>query len=586
MKIVDQMPSSPACASRRYGYQTTPQKEAPARSAQRRAARWGMVSRTCVFYTSDHERLRRPARHSPSSAAASTATCATSRASVAASPSHLARRRARRRDRGPGARRYPRRSTRGASTREPDGLARVAARAGRGPACTCIRSRRGARSARCRRPSASACRWSSRCTTCSSCGRDALRCRRRRAARSGVARARPPPCFATRPRSSRLRNSSPTLARAAHSRGSRSRWFPTARRCRATAAIALDARAEFLARTPAPRGRRAGRHRAAQGQRPACDELPAHLEGTDIARRRDRLPRPAALSRMARASDALRARRLRRRATRRPARARTARELVLFPNRVPESFSYALSDAWAAGLPGARRARRARSPSACARHGGGWLLPRRLRCARGRHAPAPPPRAARGRRELARVKSALAPPDPARIPTLDDMARSLDAFYRRFGDRPARARCRGRRRDRRSCSRRTSTARSSARSSCASPTSTRRCRRRSRRAIARRGVRTRVARVDRQARARRRRRSRPSSQREVAAAPRPRPADRAAPIHKDAFDLLPGDRAQAPAEEDPRCAKLTSASSRTSPTSRSSAAPREPRRTGSRRRPR
>jgi glycosyltransferase involved in cell wall biosynthesis len=49
--------------------------------------------------------------------------------------------------------------------------------------------------------------------------------------------------------------------------------------------------------------------------------------------------------------------------------------LALFPNRVPESFSYALSDLWACGLPvlasprGALRER-------IARHGGGWLLPR------------------------------------------------------------------------------------------------------------------------------------------------------------------------------------------------------------------
>jgi len=38
---------------------------------------------------------------------------------------------------------------------------------------------------------------------------------------------------------------------------------------------------------------------------------------------------------------------------------------------------------------------------------------------------------------LAEVESALSRPDPARIPTLDDMARSLDAFYRRFAIDPA-----------------------------------------------------------------------------------------------------------------------------------------------------
>lgn len=38
---------------------------------------------------------------------------------------------------------------------------------------------------------------------------------------------------------------------------------------------------------------------------------------------------------------------------------------------------------------------------------------------------------------LAEVRSALSRPDPARIPTLEIMARSLDAFYRRFAIDPA-----------------------------------------------------------------------------------------------------------------------------------------------------
>ena len=49
-------------------------------------------------------------------------------------------------------------------------------------------------------------------------------------------------------------------------------------------------------------------------------------------------------------------------------------EVVLFPNRLPESFSYTLSEVWASGLPvivpdaGALGER-------VARHGGGWRLP-------------------------------------------------------------------------------------------------------------------------------------------------------------------------------------------------------------------
>lgn len=106
-------------------------------------------------------------------------------------------------------------------------------------------------------------------------------------------------------------------------------------------------------------------------------------------------------------------------------------ELVLFPNRVPESFSYALSEAWAAGVPvlagpgGAIGER-------IARHGGGWLL------AEGFDAAAV---AAQLRRlfagpaaeEVARVKSSLLVPDASRVPTLSAMAETLDAYYRRYG---------------------------------------------------------------------------------------------------------------------------------------------------------
>ncbi len=110
-------------------------------------------------------------------------------------------------------------------------------------------------------------------------------------------------------------------------------------------------------------------------------------------------------------------------------------ELGLFPNRVPESFSYTLSDLWAAGLPvivpptGALAER-------VSRHGGGWLLRegfdandigallRRLLSREG-HA------------EVARVKSRIVQTDRDRIPSLEAMSRSLEALYARYGIDPA-----------------------------------------------------------------------------------------------------------------------------------------------------
>jgi hypothetical protein len=105
--------------------------------------------------------------------------------------------------------------------------------------------------------------------------------------------------------------------------------------------------------------------------------------------------------------------------------------LALFPNRVPESFSYALSDLWDAGVP-------ALVPAAGAlgervrRHGGGWILPdgtgpAGIAAALAEHlGPA-------GAAELARVESDLSRTDDARVPRLDTMTRSLDALYARFG---------------------------------------------------------------------------------------------------------------------------------------------------------
>ena len=106
----------------------------------------------------------------------------------------------------------------------------------------------------------------------------------------------------------------------------------------------------------------------------------------------------------------------------------------LFTNQVPESFSYALSDLWAAGLP-------VIVPPAGAlgdrvrEHGGGWILPpdfsgadvaalvRRLL-------------AGEARAELARVESQLHENDDGRVPRLEAMTRSLDALYERFGIDP------------------------------------------------------------------------------------------------------------------------------------------------------
>jgi glycosyltransferase involved in cell wall biosynthesis len=103
----------------------------------------------------------------------------------------------------------------------------------------------------------------------------------------------------------------------------------------------------------------------------------------------------------------------------------------LFTNQVPESFSYTLSDLWAAGIP-------AIVPSAgalgerVARHGGGWLLPEGFDAARVASLLRTLFSDA-GAAELARVESQVHANDPERIPTLDAMSRSLEALYQRFG---------------------------------------------------------------------------------------------------------------------------------------------------------
>jgi glycosyltransferase involved in cell wall biosynthesis len=105
-------------------------------------------------------------------------------------------------------------------------------------------------------------------------------------------------------------------------------------------------------------------------------------------------------------------------------------ELVLFPNQLPESFSYALSQAWAAGVP-ALAAPLGALAERIGLHGGGWLLPAAFDApvvaARLRQLFSPGEAA-----EVKRVKSALQQDNASRIPTLADMARDLDTLYARF----------------------------------------------------------------------------------------------------------------------------------------------------------
>lgn len=106
-------------------------------------------------------------------------------------------------------------------------------------------------------------------------------------------------------------------------------------------------------------------------------------------------------------------------------------ETVLFPNRLPESFSYTLSEVWAAGVPvivpdqGALAER-------LKKDGGGWLLPAGFD---GDEAAALLVwlSSAEGAAEHARVKSRITRGDARRIPTLEAMSRDVDALYARFG---------------------------------------------------------------------------------------------------------------------------------------------------------
>ena len=106
--------------------------------------------------------------------------------------------------------------------------------------------------------------------------------------------------------------------------------------------------------------------------------------------------------------------------------------VALFPNRVPESFSYALSDLWDAGLPAlvpdeGALAGRVRSD------GGGWILPAgagALEIAAALKRLLGPG----GEAERSRVESQLLRAD--RVPRLEAMSRSLSALYERYGIDP------------------------------------------------------------------------------------------------------------------------------------------------------
>ena len=110
-------------------------------------------------------------------------------------------------------------------------------------------------------------------------------------------------------------------------------------------------------------------------------------------------------------------------------------DLVLFPNPIPESFSYSLSEAWDAGIAAVVPPEGALAERV-SRHGGGWLLPTgfvgRTVVTVLRRLLAPENSA-----ELARVKSQLAAPDPERVPRVDSMTQSLTALYARFGIDPS-----------------------------------------------------------------------------------------------------------------------------------------------------
>ena len=106
-------------------------------------------------------------------------------------------------------------------------------------------------------------------------------------------------------------------------------------------------------------------------------------------------------------------------------------DVALFPNRLPESFSYTLSEVWRAGIPAVVPDEGALGERV-ARWGGGWRLPPAYTAAGA--ADFLQELFSRGRaEERARVKSEVDPHDSARIPSLVAMSEEIKALYERFG---------------------------------------------------------------------------------------------------------------------------------------------------------
>jgi glycosyltransferase involved in cell wall biosynthesis len=108
-----------------------------------------------------------------------------------------------------------------------------------------------------------------------------------------------------------------------------------------------------------------------------------------------------------------------------------AARLVLFVNRLPESFSYTLSEVWAAGYP-------VLVPDAGAlgervhRHGGGWCYAPETDAAT-LAATIAALLAPENADDWRRVKSAIVPNDTRRVPPLATMASTFDTLYQRVG---------------------------------------------------------------------------------------------------------------------------------------------------------
>jgi glycosyltransferase involved in cell wall biosynthesis len=105
-------------------------------------------------------------------------------------------------------------------------------------------------------------------------------------------------------------------------------------------------------------------------------------------------------------------------------------EVVLFANRLPESFSYTLSEAWAARRPAIVPDEGALGER-LGELGGGWrIAPDRFVTDAG--ALLARLAAPGGAREIARVESPLADDDPRRIPTLAAMKDAFAGLYARY----------------------------------------------------------------------------------------------------------------------------------------------------------